>query len=38
LATVGAIESGLKNCNYSFETGSGLKACQELLNENNFHY
>ena len=38
LATVGAIESGLKNCNYNFESGLGLKACQDILNENNFHY
>jgi alanine-glyoxylate transaminase/serine-glyoxylate transaminase/serine-pyruvate transaminase len=31
LATIGAIEKGLKNCNYPFESGSGLKAIQEVF-------
>jgi alanine-glyoxylate transaminase/serine-glyoxylate transaminase/serine-pyruvate transaminase len=31
LATIGAIESGLKDCNYNFELGVGLKAIQESL-------
>ncbi|MBU8892137.1 MAG: alanine--glyoxylate aminotransferase family protein [Bacteroidales bacterium] len=33
LATVGAIESGLRVCNYSFNSGVGLKACQDILND-----
>ncbi|MCF8381204.1 MAG: alanine--glyoxylate aminotransferase family protein [Bacteroidales bacterium] len=31
IATVSAIESGLKQCKYNFELGTGLKACQEVL-------
>ncbi len=30
LATIGAIETGLSNCNYPFEPGIGLRAIQEL--------
>jgi len=33
LATIGAIESGLKHCNYHFESGAGLKAAQDVLDE-----
>ncbi|MEZ5195155.1 MAG: alanine--glyoxylate aminotransferase family protein, partial [Bacteroidales bacterium] len=31
LATIGAIETGLKNSNYNFESGAGLKAVQYVL-------
>ncbi len=31
LATISAIEAGLKHCNYGFESGTGLKAAQEVL-------
>ncbi len=33
LATIGAIESGLKDCKYKFESGVGLKVIQDCLNE-----
>ena len=33
LATMGAIEAGLKDCNYKFESGAGLKVIQDCLNE-----
>lgn len=32
LATIGAVESSLLACNYSFETGIGLKTAQTILN------
>jgi len=32
LATIGAIEAGLMQCNYNFESGTGLKAAQDILN------
>jgi alanine-glyoxylate transaminase / serine-glyoxylate transaminase / serine-pyruvate transaminase len=31
LATIGALESGLKQCNYSFEPGIGLRAIQNIF-------
>ena len=33
LATIGAIETGLMQCNYNFESGAGLKAAQDILNK-----
>ena len=33
LSTIGAIESGLRNCNYDFESSAGLKAAQDILNQ-----
>lgn len=32
LATIGAIESGLTACGYRFESGTGLRAAQDVLN------
>lgn len=32
LATIGALEFGLKECNFNFESGLGLKAAQDVLN------
>lgn len=31
LATIGAIEIGLKNCDYKFESGAGLKVIQDFF-------
>jgi alanine-glyoxylate transaminase / serine-glyoxylate transaminase / serine-pyruvate transaminase len=31
LSTIGAIESGLRNCGYKFESGIGLRAAQDVL-------
>jgi alanine-glyoxylate transaminase / serine-glyoxylate transaminase / serine-pyruvate transaminase len=31
LATIGAIENGLRPCNYSFNAGAGLKAIQDIF-------
>jgi len=33
LATIGAIESSLFTCNYSFETGIGIKTILTILNK-----
>lgn len=35
LATIGAIESGLRTCGYKFESGIGLRAAQDVLKELN---
>ncbi len=33
LASIGALEFGLKKCKYKFESGAGLKAAQDVLND-----
>lgn len=32
IKTISAIETGLKECNFSFEEGAGIKAAEEILN------